>query len=147
MDRIFSICLQQKFPWIRDTKIKDRISVDPHIMKVMNDRNFDEVKEGPENTQWQAFRLTADNFVGRHKVPSYIELLQQMLQAHRMLQRNMMMTICSFHSHLDFSSQLSEKSEISTTKRFHHKIATMQKCNQKKHNVTSAGGLNQTAQI
>jgi hypothetical protein len=39
------------FPWIRDAKIKDGIFVDPHIMQVTNDRNFDTVQEGPENTQ------------------------------------------------------------------------------------------------
>jgi hypothetical protein len=32
-------------------------------------------------------------------------------------------------------------------KRFHHKISTMQKCHQKKHDVTTAGSLKQSAKI
>jgi hypothetical protein len=59
----------------------------------MNDRNFDEVQEGPENTQW-----TADNFVGHHTVSSYIQTLQHMFQVYRMLQCNIMMEISSSSS-------------------------------------------------
>jgi hypothetical protein len=35
----------QKFSWISDTKVREKIFVDPQIKEGMNDRNFDEVLE------------------------------------------------------------------------------------------------------
>lgn len=44
----------QKFPWIRNEKVKDVIFIGPQIMAVMNDMNFDEVLQGIVNPAWEA---------------------------------------------------------------------------------------------
>jgi hypothetical protein len=43
--------LGQKLSWISDTKVKERIFVDPQIKAVRNDRNCDEALDGTKETE------------------------------------------------------------------------------------------------
>jgi hypothetical protein len=71
----------QKFPWIKTAKTKEGIFVGPQIKSVINERNFDEVLEGTENTAWGAFKLVSDNFLCRYKAPTCTHLVEEMLEA------------------------------------------------------------------
>jgi hypothetical protein len=51
----------------------------------MNDRNFDGVLEGTEKTVWEALKLVIDNFLGNHKVPNYRQLVENVLEAYKMM--------------------------------------------------------------
>jgi hypothetical protein len=52
---------QLKFPQIGESKINGKSSL---IMKL--DNNFDAVLKGREKTDWEAFQVDVDNFLGRH---------------------------------------------------------------------------------
>jgi hypothetical protein len=46
--------------------------------------------------------LFADNFLGNHKAPNYIHLVEQILEAYRLIVCNMSLKIHFLQSHLDF---------------------------------------------
>jgi hypothetical protein len=47
-------------------------------------------------------RLIVDNFMGRHKSHNYRQLVEDLLEAYRMVGRNMPLKLHSVHSHLNF---------------------------------------------
>jgi hypothetical protein len=57
---------------------------------------------GTEKTAWEFFRLDVDNFMGRHKSQNYRQLVEDLLEAYRMVGRNMPLKTHFLHSHLDF---------------------------------------------
>jgi hypothetical protein len=64
---------------ITDTRIKEGIFVGAKKNELMNYRNLYKVLGGTVKTVWEAFILVFDNFLDNHKVPSYRQLVEQML--------------------------------------------------------------------
>jgi hypothetical protein len=77
--------LQQTFLRDSGARMKEGIFVDPQVKELVNYRNSDEVPEGTAKTSWEACRLVVDNFVDNHKAPNYRYLVEQMLEAYRMM--------------------------------------------------------------
>jgi hypothetical protein len=85
--------LQQKFPGISDAKIKEGTFVSPQIKELMTDSIVDEVPEGTEKTAREAFRLVLYNFLGNRKAPNCRQLVEEMLEADRIMGCNMSLKI------------------------------------------------------
>jgi hypothetical protein len=120
--------LVQKFPQTSDVEIKEGI-FSSQTEEVMNVKNSDEGQEGTEKTVWEAFRLVVDNFLCRHKVSNYSQLVQEMLEIYSIVGYNMSLKTYCLHLHLDcFPTYLSD---ISTEhgERFHQDISVMEKWN------------------
>jgi hypothetical protein len=113
----------QKFPWSKTVKTKEEIFVGPQMKAVMNDRNFDEVLEGSEYAAWEEFRLVSDNFLCRYKTPTCTHLVEEMLEAYRI----MGYSVHFLHSCLDFFPIDLQYVVEGHGKVFHHNISTIRK--------------------
>jgi hypothetical protein len=126
--------LKQKFPRISDAKIKEGIFVGPQIKELMRDSNFDEVLNENEKAAWNAFKAVTQNFLGNNKSPNYSQLIEELIEAYRVMGCNMSLKIHFLHSHLDFfPPNLGDVSD-EHGERFHKDISTMEKRYQGKWN-------------
>jgi hypothetical protein len=113
----------------------------------MNDRNFDEVLEKAKKTMWETLRIVFDKNLGRHKMPNYKHLTEEMLEAYRMTGCNISLKIHFLYSHWEFF--LTNIGDISNKygERLHHNMSTMEKRFQWKWESNFAGSLKEKLQM
>lgn len=119
--------IKSKFRLISDAKIKEGIFVGPQVRQLMVDSEFDAVLTLVEKVAWDAFKEVTKNFLGNHRAPNYVELVNRLLAAYRDLQCNMSLKIHFLDSHLDFFPENLGAVSDEHGERFHQQIATIEK--------------------
>lgn len=93
----------------------------------MVDSEFDAVLTLVEKVAWDAFKEVVKNFLGNHRAPNYVELVNRLLAAYCDLQCNMSLKIHFLDSHLDFFPENLGAVSDEHGERFHQQIATIEK--------------------
>lgn len=116
----------QKFTALSMEKLKAGIFDGPQIRNLIKDTEFVQHMTPIESEAWLSFVLVVKNFLGNHRAPDYLELVEKMLQNFRTLGANMSIKVHFLHSHLDrFPDNLGDYSE-EQGERFHQDIRTME---------------------
>lgn len=68
--------LRQKFPTLREAKIKEGIFIGPQIRNILKDEHFDSTLTDIEKNAWNDFRLVVINFLGNKKLTITLLLLK-----------------------------------------------------------------------
>ena len=115
--------LAENFPRLREVKIKEGVFVRPLIRKLFRDDMYNNLLQGDEKKDWDAFVLVSANFLANIRAENYKELIEDMSLYHK-LGCNMSLKIHMLHSHLaifpDNCDMVSDKHGES----FHQEIAT-----------------------
>ena len=78
--------LQKKFrSYKTEAKLTAGIFIGPEIRKLFADENFPKHLNTKELEAWNTLKLVAENFHGNHKAESYIEIVENMIEAFRRL--------------------------------------------------------------
>lgn len=117
----------RKFPGISSMKLKEGIFIGPQVRELMHDMTFYELLEGTEKFAWEAFCVVAENFLGRKKDPNYKEMVQNLIDAYRMMGCNMSLKIHFLNSHIDCFHSNSGHVGDEHGERFHQDLATIEK--------------------
>ena len=94
--------LAEKFPRLRDAKIKEGGFVGPHIRRLFRDEMFNRLLQGDVKKAWDTFRLVSSNFHGDMRAENYKELIEEILSLYHKLGCSMSLKIHVLHSHVDF---------------------------------------------
>ena len=94
--------LAEKFPQLREAKIKEGVFVGGQIRKLFRDDMFYNLLQGDEKKDWDAFRLVSTNFVGNIRAENYKDLIENTLSLYEKLVCNISLKIHMLHSHFDF---------------------------------------------
>ena len=119
--------LRGKFPKTSDAKIKEGIFIGPEIRKVMLDDNFDEKLNDIEKSAWIAFKNVCHNFLGNAKSENYKDIVENMIQAYKIMGCNMSLKIHFLSSHLDFFPENLGAVSDEHGERFHQDISIIEK--------------------
>lgn len=107
-------------------KIKSRHLRWSAVRTLIKDTEFVQHMTPIESEAWLSFVLVVKNFLGNHRAPDYLELVEKMLQNFGTLGANMSIKVHFLHSHLDrFPDNLGDYSE-EQGERFHQDIRTME---------------------
>jgi hypothetical protein len=112
----------------------------------MSDGNFDEVPKGTEKTEWKAFKLVTDKFLGRHKASNFRELVGEILETYRTTGCNMAIELHFLHYHLDTLRQNPVEFSGEDREMFLHGISNVKNCYQGMEQ-DYAGSLNEKHQM
>jgi hypothetical protein len=118
--------LAEKFPRLSEAKMKEEVSVGPHIRKLFREDMFNNLIQDDKKNAWDAFRLMSTNFLGNIGVENYQELVEDMSLYHK-LGSNMSLHIHMLHSHLDFFPDNCGMISFEHGERFRQELATMEK--------------------
>jgi len=119
--------LRNKFPKVREAKIKEGIFIGSQIRELMQDKHFDEDLNETERNTWLSFKRICKDFLGNHKAANYQDVVQDLLTSYKAMGCNMSLKIHFLESHLDFFPEnLGEVSE-KHGERFHQDIVAMEK--------------------
>jgi len=129
MDRTGSAfkCLAEKVPRLSEAKIKEGVLVGLQIRKLFRDDMFNNLLQGEEEKNWDAFRLASADFLRNSRTENYKELIEDVLSFHQKLGCNMSLKIHMLQSHLDFFPDNCSMVSDEHGERFHQEIATMEK--------------------
>ena len=67
---------RNKFPNVRDAKIKEGIFIGPQIRELMQDNQFDEDLHETERNAWLSFKRICKDFLGNQKAANYQDVVQ-----------------------------------------------------------------------
>jgi hypothetical protein len=73
----------QKFPALSEAKVKEGIFVGSDIRQLLNDDNFELTMDNFQLAAWKAFRSICKDFLGNHRSPKYMDIVQELLQSIR----------------------------------------------------------------
>ena len=104
--------LQQKFPEINESKVKEGIFIGPQIRNLRKDKNFDALLKGTKKVAWEVLKLV-DNFLGKHKAPTYRTHVDTLRGTFRNMGCNISLKLHFHHSHLDTSSKQLRRGQFS----------------------------------
>lgn len=119
--------LIQKFPALSEAKIKEGIFVGPDIRQLLNDDQFEQTMDDFQLTAWKAFRTICKDFLGNHRSPNYMDLVQQLLHSYEALGCKMSLKLHFLMSHLDFFPDNMGSVSDEHGERFHQDVAVMEK--------------------
>jgi hypothetical protein len=74
--------LAEKFPRLKEAKIKEGVFVGPQTRKHFRDDMFNNLLQGDEKKAWAAFRLVSFNFLGNTRAENYKEMIEHMSLYH-----------------------------------------------------------------
>ena len=94
--------LREKFPRLREAKLKEGIFFGPQIRDLIKDEYFDRLLQGDEKSAWNNFKFVVKGFLGNRRAQNYEEPVNNLLQSYQKLGCNMSPKIQFLHSHLDF---------------------------------------------
>jgi len=126
--------LWEKFPRLREAKVKEGIFIGPQIRDISKDEHFDKLLQGDEKAAWDSFKFVVKVFLGNRKAQDYEELVNNRLQSYQKLRCNMSLKIHFLHSHLDFSPENCGSVGDEHGERFHQDISSVEKRYQGKWN-------------
>jgi len=94
--------VRNKLPNVRETKIKEGISIGPQIRELMQDKQFSEDLNETERKALLSVKRICKDFVGNHKASNYQDVVQDLLTSYKTVGCNMSLKIHFLESHLDF---------------------------------------------
>lgn len=116
----------QKFPALSYEKKREGVFIGPQIRKLLLDDEFEHTMTSVEHDAWISFRDVVNNFLGNHKHPDYVQIVERMLQNFRLLGCRMSLKVHFLYSHLDyFPKNLGQVSE-EQGERFHQDLKQME---------------------
>jgi hypothetical protein len=118
--------LRQKFPKIREAKMKEGLFIGPHINKLIEDHDFSTQLNVTERRDWKAFENVHRNFLGNEKVENYGEILQDLISSYSAVGCSISLNLHFLHSWIFFSDNMGVVSN-EQGKRFHQNISQMEK--------------------
>jgi len=71
--------MRNKFPNVRDAKIKEGIFIGLQIRELMQDKQFDEDLNETESNAWLPFKRLCKDILGNHKAANYQDVVQDLL--------------------------------------------------------------------
>jgi len=117
----------EKFPRLSYEKVREGLFMGPQIRKLMLDQTFEATMKSVELDAWLSLKSVVYNFLGNHKHPDYVTIVENLLKNFQKLGCNMSLKVHFLHSHLDyFPRNLGEVSE-EQGERFHQDIKEMEK--------------------
>lgn len=119
--------LIQKFPALSEAKVKEGIFVGPDIRQLLNDDNFELTMDNLQLAAWKAFRSICKDFLGNHRSPNYMDIVQELLQSYEALGCKMSLKVHFLMSHMDFFSDNMGSVSDEHGERFHQDISVMEK--------------------
>ncbi|GBM99014.1 hypothetical protein AVEN_2725-1 [Araneus ventricosus] len=94
-----------QFPGLFETKLKEGVSVEPDIRKVVKDETFKTKMETNERKAWESFKLGITSFFGNKKNPNYKSIVEEMIKNFKILGCSMSLKVHFLDSHLDYFPQ------------------------------------------
>lgn len=119
--------LIQKFPTLSEAKVKEGIFVGPDIRQLLNDDNFELTMDNLQLAAWKAFRSICKDFLGNHRSPNYMDIVQELLQSYEALGCKMSLKVHFLMSHMDFFPDNMGSVSDEHGERFHQDISLMEK--------------------
>jgi len=107
-------------------KLKGGIFDGPDIRKLIKDRNFTSNMNQLELNAWQSFVEVVEKFLGNHRSPDYVQVVENLLSSYRGLGTNMSIKVHFLHSHLDRFPVNSGDYSDEQGERFHQNIKIME---------------------
>ncbi|CAL1671987.1 unnamed protein product [Lasius platythorax] len=126
--------IEQKFPNISDTKLKEGIFNGPQIRTLLKDVIFVTKMNDVEKEAWLSFKNVVGNFLGNHRSPDYKEVVGKMIENFKELGCLMSLKIHFLDSHLDWFPQNLGDYSKEQGERFHQDIREMERRYQGKWN-------------
>ena len=77
--------LGQKFPRVSREKMKAGILDGPQIRELMKDTRFEECLGQCELSAWLAFKSITTNFLGNHRSPEYVKVVDELMDSFQQL--------------------------------------------------------------
>ena len=103
------------------------VFIGPEIRKLMIAEDFVGKLNQVEKSAWLSFISLCKNFLGNKRRSNYVEVANEILEAHGEMGYNMSIKIHFLHSHLElFPENLSQLSD-EQGERFHQKISTIER--------------------
>ena len=109
-----------------DAKLKAGVFIRPEIRKLHLGKEFKTHLSPSELSAWQAFVLVVQNFLGNFKAENYVELVDNMLKAYKIIGCRMSLKMHFLHSHLDFFPPNLGAVSDEHGERFHQDISAME---------------------
>lgn len=119
--------LVQKFPALSEAKVKEGIFVGSDIRQLLNDDNFELTMDNFQLAAWKAFRSICKDFLGNHRSPKYMDIVQELLQSYEALGCKMSLKVPFLMSHMDFFPDNMGSVSDEHGERFHQDISVMEK--------------------
>ena len=119
--------LGKKLPALSVAKIKEGVFVGPQIRDLLNDGQFEETLDDLQMAAWKAFKAVCQGFLGNHRTPNYMVLVQQLLYSYEALGCNMSLKLHFLMSHLNFFPDNMGSVSDEHGERFHQDITVMEK--------------------
>lgn len=91
----------------------------PDIRRLMNSVDFPDVLSEDESVAWDAIKGVIHGFLGKHRNDDYEVLVQNMLDAFKLININMSPKIHYLNSHLDFFARQLPTESDEQGERFH----------------------------
>jgi hypothetical protein len=112
---------------LSEAKIKEGIFVGPQIRQLLNDKQFEATMNELQLEAWKAFRALCEGFLGNHRSPNYMVLVESLLHSYKRLECNMSLKVHFLMSHLDFFPENMGRVSDEHGERFHQDVAVMEK--------------------
>lgn len=114
------------FPGLSDEKKKAGVFDGPQIRKLIKDEHFSNSMTNEEKEAWCGFVNVTKNFLGNHKSPDYVDVVEKMLNSFHNLNCNMSIKVHFLFSQLQrFPDNLGDVSD-EQGERFHQDIKVME---------------------
>ena len=119
--------LIQKFPKLRDSKLKEGIFSGLQFPEIINDDLSEHLLTETEECEWLMFKMVCLSFLGNVKGENRVELAEDLLNAQQTMGCNTPLKIHFLHSRLDFFPPNLGTVSDEHGERFHQAISTMDK--------------------
>ena len=90
------------FPSISESKVKGGVFEGPQIRRVLASEELEGQMFDMERNASQAFRMTVQGFLGKHRRNDYAMLVSNLIKSYEKLSCRMSLKLPFLHSHLDF---------------------------------------------
>lgn len=119
--------IRQLFPKLSKAKIEAGVFTGPTVLRILNDAAFRNTLMDQHRDAFDALKALVDNFLGNHKAPNYVELVQDFLRKFEKIEANMSLKMHFLKNHLnEFVENLGAYSD-QHGERFHQDIKVMEK--------------------
>lgn len=118
--------LGQQFPHVSREKLKAGVLNGPQIRELMKDTRFEKCLGQSELSAWLAYKSITTNFLGNHRSPEYVKVVDELMDSFQQLGARMSVKMHFLRSHLDyFPDNCGDYSE-EQGERFHKDIRVME---------------------
>lgn len=94
----------------------------PDIRKLMKSTTFEDCLDPNQQTAWDALKAVIESVLGKHREPTYVVFVQDMLDSFELIGVHMSLKIHFLNSHLDFFAQQLATESDEHGERFHQDI-------------------------